>query len=215
MTEITKTERTRVKRLPGRGAYDRDTIEQILDEALIAHVGFEHEGAPAMIPTAHWRMGERVYIHGSSKNRMLLSLKDGVSCCLCVTLLDGLVLARSTFHHSMNYRSVIIYGQAEEVTDPDHKLAALEAFSERLAPGRWAEVRGPNRQELKATRVLSLPITEASAKVRSGPPIDDEPDYALPVWAGVVPIRLTVGEPVPDPRLPGEIAIPGHARHLE
>ena len=115
----------------------------------------------------------------------------------------------------MNYRSVIIYGQAEEVSDPDHKLAALEAFSERLAPGRWAEVRGPNRQELKATRVLSLPITEASAKVRSGPPIDDEPDYALPVWAGVVPIRLTVGEPVPDPRLPGEIAIPGHARHLE
>ena len=215
MTEITKTERTRVKRAPDRGAYDRETIEQILDEALIAHVGFEHKGAPAMIPTAHWRMGERVYIHGSSKNRMLLALKRGAPCCLCVTLLDGLVLARSTFHHSMNYRSVIIYGQAEEVTDGDLKMAALEAFSERLAPGRWAEVRGPNRQEFKATMVLSLPITEASAKVRAGPPIDDEPDYALPVWAGVVPIRLTAGEPVPDPKLPGETAIPGHARHLE
>ena len=215
MTQITKTERTRVKRLPSRGSYDRETIEQILDEALIAHVGFEHDGAPAMIPTAHWRMDERIYIHGSSKNRTLLALKDGAQCCLCVTLLDGLVLARSTFHHSMNYRSVVIYGQAEEVTDPDRKIAALEAFSERLAPGRWAEVRGPTRQELKATTVLSLPITEASAKIRSGPPIDDEPDYALPVWAGVVPLRLAAGEPVPDPRLPSNIAIPDHARHLD
>ncbi len=214
MTEITKTERTRVKRAPDRGSYERQTIEQILDQALIAHVGFEHKGAPAMIPTAHWRMGERVYIHGSSKSRMLLALKRGAPCCLCVTLLDGLVLARSAFHHSMNYRSVVIYGQAEEVTDGDLKMAALEAFSERLAPGRWAEVRGPNRQEFKATMVLSLPITEASAKVRAGPPIDDEPDYALPVWAGVIPIRLTAGEPVPDPKLPGETAIPGHARHL-
>ena len=215
MTQIRKTERTRVKRLTSRGSYDRETIEQILDEALIAHVGFEHDGAPAMIPTAHWRMDERIYIHGSSKNRTLLALKDSAQCCLCVTLLDGLVLARSTFHHSMNYRSVVIYGQAEEVTDPDRKIAALEAFSERLAPGRWSEVRGPTRQELKATIVLSLPIAETSAKIRSGPPIDDEPDYALPVWAGVVPLRLAAGEPVPDPRLPGDIAIPDHARHLD
>ncbi|MHA1537770.1 MAG: pyridoxamine 5'-phosphate oxidase family protein [Alphaproteobacteria bacterium] len=215
MSEITRTERTRVKRLHERGSYERETIHQIIDEALIAHVGFEHQGAPAMIPTAHWRTGETIYIHGSSKNRMILALRKGAPCCLCVTLLDGLVLARSTFHHSMNYRSVILYGKFEAVTERDHKMASLEAFTEKLAPGRWLEARGPNEQEMKATTVLSMPIAEASAKIRTGPPSDDEPDYALPIWAGVVPLRLAAGEPVPDPKMPAGRDVPDHAFHLK
>ena len=214
MTAIKQTDRTRVKRVPERGQYDRATINAILDEALIAHVAFEHDGAPAIIPTAFWRHGDDVLIHGSSKSRMLLALRDGAPCCICVTLLDGLVLARSAFHHSMNYRSVVIYGAMHAVTDPDQKLAALEGFTERIAPGRWPEIRGPNAQEFKATMVLSMPIDEASAKVRVGPPKDDEPDYELPVWAGVVPIRLVAGEPEIDPAMKHAAEVPEHASHF-
>jgi uncharacterized protein len=193
-----KTPRTKLRRLPKRGAHDRPTIDAILDEALISHVGFVFDGRPAVIPTLHARIGDEVLIHGSAASRMLRRLADGVDVCLTATLIDGLVLARSAFHHSVNYRSVVLYGKARLVTEPDEKEAALEAFTERLLPGRWADVRWPTRKELKATSVLTLPIAEGSAKVRNGPPIDDEPDYALDVWAGVVPLTLTRGEPVQD-----------------
>jgi uncharacterized protein len=193
-----KSPRTKLRRLPKRGAHDRPTIDAILDEALISHIGFVHEGKPAVIPTLHARVGDEVMIHGSAASRMLRALAGGVDVCLTATLIDGLVLARSAFHHSVNYRSVVLYGQAKLLTEPDEKERALEAFTERLVAGRWAEVRWPTRKELKATTVLTLPIAEGSAKIRSGPPIDDEPDYALDVWAGVVPLTLTRGEPVQD-----------------
>jgi uncharacterized protein len=198
VSEQLKTGRTKLRRLPKRGAHDRGTIDAILDDALISHIGFVHDGRPAVIPTLHARIGDEVLIHGSAASRMLRALATGVDLCLTATLIDGLVLARSAFHHSVNYRSVVLYGTARIVTEPDEKEAALEAFTERLLPGRWAEVRWPTPKELKATSVLALPIEEGSAKVRSGPPIDDEPDYALDVWAGVVPLSLTRGEPVPD-----------------
>jgi hypothetical protein len=193
-----RTTRTKLRRLPKRGAHDRPTIDAILDEALISHVGFVHDGKPAVIPTLHARVGDEVLIHGSAASRMLRALATGIDACLTATLIDGLVLARSAFHHSINYRSVVLYGTARLVEEPDERERALEAFTERLVPGRWAEVRWPTRKELKATTVLRLPIEEGSAKVRSGPPIDDEPDYALDVWAGVVPLTLTRGVPVPD-----------------
>jgi nitroimidazol reductase NimA-like FMN-containing flavoprotein (pyridoxamine 5'-phosphate oxidase superfamily) len=214
MKPIKKTARSRVKRRPKRGVYDRETINAILDEALIAHVGFDLDGAPAVIPTAIWRAGDRLHIHGSAKSAMLLALKDGAEACICATLLDGLVLARSAFHHSMNYRSVVLYGRATEVTDAQEKAAALRGFTEKLAPGRWDEIRGPNRQELKATIVLAFPIEEASAKIRVGPPIDDEADHELPVWAGVVPVHLAFGAPVSDPAMRAATPVPRHARHL-
>ena len=199
------SDRTRLRRLPERGAHDRPTIDAILDEALIGHVAFTYEGAPAVIPTAVWRMGDRVYFHGSAASRMLRGLRadsqGGAACCVCVTLLDGLVLARSAFHHSMNYRSVVVCGSAVDVTGPAEKLAALEVFTEKVQPGRWAEVRLPTEQELKATTVLSLSLAEASAKVRTGPPVDDEADYAHDVWAGVVPLALRRGELGEDPRM--------------
>jgi len=197
-TASLKSPRTKLRRLPKRGAHDRETIDAILDEALISHIGFVHDGRPAVIPTLHARLGDEVLIHGSAASRMLRALAGGIDLCLTATLIDGLVLARSAFHHSVNYRSVVLYGSARLVTEPDEKEAALEAFTERLLPGRWADVRWPTRKELKATNVLTLPIEEGSAKVRSGPPIDDEPDYALDVWAGVVPLTLTRGEPVQD-----------------
>jgi nitroimidazol reductase NimA-like FMN-containing flavoprotein (pyridoxamine 5'-phosphate oxidase superfamily) len=193
-----KTTRTKLRRLPKRGAHDRPTIDAILDEALISHVGFVHDGRPAVIPTLHARVGDEVLIHGSAASRMLRALATGIDLCLTATLIDGLVLARSAFHHSVNYRSVVLYGTAQLVSEPEEREAALHAFTERLLPGRWDEIRWPTRKELKATTVLRLPIEEGSAKVRSGPPIDDEPDYALDVWAGVVPLTLTRGEPVPD-----------------
>jgi uncharacterized protein len=196
--EQLKTPHTKLRRLPKRGAHDRPAIDAILDEALISHVGFVHDGRPAVIPTLHARLGDDVLIHGSAASRMLRALAQGIDVCLTATLIDGLVLARSAFHHSVNYRSVVLYGQAQLVTEPAAKEAALEAFTERLLPGRWADVRWPTRKELKATSVLTLPIAEGSAKVRTGPPIDDEPDYALDVWAGVVPLTLTRGEPVQD-----------------
>jgi nitroimidazol reductase NimA-like FMN-containing flavoprotein (pyridoxamine 5'-phosphate oxidase superfamily) len=198
MTEIAVTDRTRVRRLAKRGAYDAATIHAILDEALICHVGFAVDGKPVVIPTIHWRDGDRLYVHGSGASHMLRNLRDGVEACVTVTLLDGLVLARSAFHHSMNYRSVVIFAKAVEVTDRDEKLRALEKLVEHIVPGRSAEVRAPNESELRQTLVLALPIEEASAKIRTGPPIDDDEDYSLPVWAGVVPITLTRGEPIED-----------------
>ncbi|HET8756003.1 MAG TPA: pyridoxamine 5'-phosphate oxidase family protein [Solirubrobacteraceae bacterium] len=192
------TPRTKLRRLPKRGAHDRATIDAILDEALISHVGFVFDDKPAVIPTLHARIGDDVVIHGSAASRMLRALSQGIDVCLTATLIDGLVLARSAFHHSVNYRSVVLYGQAELLTAADEKERALEAFTERLLPGRWAGVRWPTGKELKATTVLKLPITEGSAKARTGPPIDDEPDYALDVWAGVIPLTLVRGEPVQD-----------------
>ncbi len=207
------TQRTQIKRLPQRGDYDRQTIYEILDEGLICQVGFVIEAQPIVIPTAYGRVGDRLYIHGSPASRMLRTLKEGVNVCVTVTLLDGLVLARSAFHHSMNYRSVVVFGQAKLVENTDEKLEALKAFTEHVMRDRWAEVRLPNRQELAGTLVLALPLTEASAKMRSGAPIDDEADYELPVWAGELPLRLTTLQPVADPRLAPDIELPAHIQN--
>ena len=204
----TSTPRTRVRRLPKRGGYDRATIDPILDEALIAHLGFAVDGQPYVIPTLHARVGDSVYVHGSAASRTLKHLAQGFPACLTVTLVDGVVLARSIFNHSLNYRSVVVLGHAEPVTERTEKLEALVAFSERILPGRWAEVREPSAKELKATSILRLPITEASAKVRSGPPGDDEPDYAIPVWAGVIPLALVRGTPIPDAKLAFDLPAP-------
>lgn len=201
---IPVTDRTRVRRLPTRGAYDTSTIHAILDEALLCHVGFVVDGSPVVIPTIHWREGDTLYFHGSAASRMLRSLRDGVDACVTVTLLDGLVLARSAFHHSMNYRSVVVFGKARPVTDDAEKLRVLDSLVEHVMRGRAKEVRPPNEIEMKQTLVLALPIEEASAKVRAGGPVDDEEDYALPVWAGVLPLTLTPGAPVPDVGVTGE-----------
>jgi nitroimidazol reductase NimA-like FMN-containing flavoprotein (pyridoxamine 5'-phosphate oxidase superfamily) len=201
----------RVRRSPNRAAYDRATIDAILDEALVCHLGFVHNNQPFVIPTLHARLGDRLYVHGSSASRMLGTLATGTPACVTVTLLDGLVLARSVFHHSVNYRSVVLLGTATAVSDPDEKTAALRAFTNHLVPGRWDDVRPPTEQELKATSVLYLPLDEASAKVRSGPPLDDEEDYALDAWAGVVPLSLQAGAPLPDPRLTAGIGAPDYA----
>ncbi|OGK86742.1 MAG: flavin-nucleotide-binding protein [Candidatus Rokubacteria bacterium GWC2_70_16] len=206
------SERTRVQRAPQRAAYDRATIEAILDEGLTCHVGFAVEGQPYVIPTNYGRVGDRLYLHGSSASRMLRSLRDGIPVCVTVTLLDGLVLARSAYHHSMNYRSVVVLGTAVEVTDPAERLLGLEAVSEHVLRGRWREVRPPSDKELRATMVLRLPVTETSAKIRTGPPLDDEEDYALPCWAGVIPLQLAPQPPVPDPRLAAGIALPASVR---
>jgi nitroimidazol reductase NimA-like FMN-containing flavoprotein (pyridoxamine 5'-phosphate oxidase superfamily) len=205
---IAKTDRTKVRRLPKRGVYDRETINAILDEAFICHVGFAIDGQPYVIPTGFARIENDLYIHGSSASRMLRSLAGGVDVCVTVTLIDGLVLARSAFHHSMNYRSVVILGKAGLVEDNDEKMKALEAFTEHVIPGRWEEVRWPTELELKATTVLKLPIEEASAKIRTGGPVDDEEDYEMNVWAGVLPIKLTPGEPVDDARLKDGLEVP-------
>jgi uncharacterized protein len=205
-----QTPRTQIKRLPQRGEYDRQTIYDILDEGLVCQVGFVVNGQPFVIPTAYGRVEDRLYIHGSPASRMLRTLKAGVEVCVTVTLLDGLVLARSAFHHSMNYRSVVVFGQAKLVEDADEKLEALKAFTEHVMRDRWAQVRPPNRQELAGTLVLALPLSEASAKIRSGAPVDDEADYDLPVWAGELPLKLTPLRPIADPRLAADIALPAH-----
>ncbi len=207
MSKSLQTDRTTVRRLAKRASYDRDLVYSILDEALICHVGFVVDVQPVVIPTIHWREGDRLYLHGSTASRMLRSLRDGVDTCVTVTLLDGLVLARSAFHHSMNYRSAVIFGRATEVTG-EEKDRALTGLVEHVCRGRSAAVREPNEVELQQTLVLSLPIEEASAKVRSGGPVDDEEDYALPVWAGVLPLRVVPQEPVADDRLPDGIAVP-------
>lgn len=205
---LRETKRTSVKRLPKRGNFDRETINAILDEAFICHVGFSVDGQPYVIPTGFARIGDELYIHGSAASRMLRSMADGIDVCVTVTLIDGLVLARSAFHHSMNYRSVVILGRAKMVEDAVEKNRALEAFTEHIIPGRWADVRWPTERELKATTVLRLPITEASAKIRVGDPVDDEDDYSLNVWAGTVPLGLNPGEPIPDSQLGPDIEVP-------
>ena len=211
MDEIPRTDRTTVRRLPARGAYDRTLIHSILDEGLICHVGFVADGRPFVIPTIHVRVGDRLYVHGSPASRMLKAMAGGVEVCITVTLLDGLILARSAFHHSMNYRSVVLFGEARPVDDPAEKARVLQVLAEHLVPGRWRDIRVPTPGELKATSVLSLPIDEASAKVRTGPPVDDEDDYALPIWAGILPLSIAAGEPVPCPRLLPGIVPPSYA----
>jgi len=190
------TSRTRIVREPQRAVYDRDAINQILDEAFLCHIGFVADGQPYVIPTSYGRDGDVLYIHGSAASRMLRNLDQGVPVCITVTLLDGLVLARSVFNHSMNYRSVVILGTARLVDDPVEKLAALRALSEHILPQRWDDSRQPNEKELKATSVLRIPIEEFSAKVRVGPPIDDEEDYSFPTWAGVIPLEMKTGAPI-------------------
>jgi nitroimidazol reductase NimA-like FMN-containing flavoprotein (pyridoxamine 5'-phosphate oxidase superfamily) len=208
MKDITATPRTQVRRLPQRAVYDREVVHAILDEGFICHVGFAVDGQPYGIPTAYGRAGDTLYLHGSTASRMLRNLADGVRVCFTVTLLDGLVLARSAYHHSMNYRSVVVLGTAVEVTGEDARLEALETISEHIIRGRWTDIRPPNALELKATRVLRLPIEEASAKVRTGPPVDDEEDYDLPYWAGLLPMRLEIGAPIADPRLRPDVGVP-------
>ncbi len=208
---LLQTERTKLKRLPKRGHFDRETVYGILDEGFICHVGFAPQGQPFVIPTGYARVDDKLYIHGSQASRMLRTLSGGVDACVTVTIVDGLVLARSAFHHSMNYRSVVIFGRARIVEDREEKMAALVALSEHIVRGRWADVREPNEEEFIKTTVLELPLVEASAKIRTGPPLDDEEDYALPIWAGVIPLSLQAGEPVNDPRLPDGIEVPEYA----
>jgi len=206
------TARTRLRRRPARAAYDRATVYAILDEALICHVGFSVDAQPYVIPTIHARVGDQLYMHGAAASRMMRALGEGIPACVTVTLLDSLVLARSAFHHSMNYRSVVVLGTATTVTDHAERLAALEAIVEHVVPRRWREVRPPNAKELRATAVLRLPLREVSAKVRTGPPIDDADDLALDVWAGVLPLRTVVGPPVADPLLAAGITLPDSVR---
>lgn len=202
--------RTRVRRAPKRGVYDRDTINAILDEALVCHVGFVHEGQPFVIPTLHARVDDVVYLHLSTASRLVRTLSQGIPCCLTVTLLDGIVLARVAFLHSANYRSVVVLGEARVVDDPEEKLQALKAFTEQMVPGRWDAVRQPNRKELKATQVLALPLDEASAKIRTGPPLDEDEDLDNDVWAGHIPLELLPSPPQPDPRGRDDLAVPEH-----
>ena len=213
MSSFPPTERTTLKRLPKRSEYDHAAVFEILDEAFICHVGFIVDGKPVVIPTSYCRVGDDVYIHGSAASRMLRSLEQGIDVCVTVTLIDGLVLARSAFHHSINYRSVIIFGKANVVDDADEKIRALHAFTEHVVPGRWDEVRLPTEAELRSTLVLKVPLVEVSAKVRTGPPIDDDEDYNLAVWAGVVPLKLIADAPVIDDRVLAGIEAPEYVTH--
>jgi uncharacterized protein len=208
MSTFTPTARTQVKRLPKRGAYDRETVFKILDEAFVCHVGFVVDGQPYVIPTNYGRAGETLYLHGSAASRMLRTLSEGIPVCVTATLIDGLVLARSAFHHSVNYRSVVVLGTARLVEDPAEKMEALRLFTEHIMKGRWDEIRRPTEQELKATTVLAVPIEEVSAKVRTGGPVDDEGDFELPMWAGVLPLPVLPGAPIADSRLKAGIAVP-------
>ncbi len=209
---LAQTERTRLKRVHERGHFDKATVHAILDAGMICHVGYVVDGAPYVTPTIYWREGDMVYWHGSSASRMLRHQAAGAPVCLTVSLIDGIVLARSGFHHSVNYRSVMVFGAAREVVDAQAKERHLEIFMERLFPGRWAEIRAVEDQELKATTLLGMAIEEASAKVRTGPPVDDEPDYALPIWAGILPLETVAGAPVPCPRLAETTAEPAYVR---
>ncbi|MGB3135237.1 MAG: pyridoxamine 5'-phosphate oxidase family protein [Nodosilinea sp.] len=210
---LSPTPRTQVKRIAQRASYDRQQVYNILDEALICHLGFVVNDQPFVIPTAYGRLDDRVYIHGSPASRMLTSLEQGIQVCFTVTLLDGLVLARSAFHHSMNYRSVVLFGTATRVDDADEKMAALKAFTNHVVRDRWDDVRPPNRQELAGTLVLAMPIAEASAKVRTGPPIDAAEDYALPVWAGEIPLKLTAAAAITDSKGVPDLEVPSYATH--
>jgi hypothetical protein len=215
MSQFTPTDRTQVKRLPKRGHYERETVYSILDTAFVCHVGFSVDGQPFVIPTNFGRSGDTLYLHGSAASRMLKTLSGGVPVCVTVTHVDGLVLARSAFHHSVNYRSVVILGNAQLVEDPAEKMAALRIFTEHVMKGRWNDVRIPTEQELKATTVLSLPLEEVSAKVRTGGPIDDEADYALPVWAGVLPLETVPKAPVPDAQRKNDPPIPEYLKNYK
>src|SRR5579863_6797959 len=208
MSTFAPSERTQIKRLPKRGHYDRETVFKILDEAFVCHVGFVVDGQPYVIPTNFGRSGDTLYLHGSAASRMLRSLSEGIPVCVTVTLVDGLVLARSAFHHSVNYRSVVILGTAHLVSDPAEKMEALRLFTEHIMKGRWDQIRWPTELELKGTTVLALPIEEVSAKVRTGDPKDDEEDYELPIWAGVLPLPVVPATPIPDTRLKAGIAVP-------
>jgi uncharacterized protein len=210
MENFAPTERTTLKRLPQRGSYDREVVYRILDEGFICHVGFAVDGQPFVIPTAYGRIGDTLYLHGSAASRAMRGLSGGIPMCVTVTLVDGLVLARSAFHHSINYRSVVILGVATVVAAAEEKMTALRAFTEQVIPGRWVDVREPNEQELKGTSVLALPLLEVSAKIRTGPPKDDEEDMAIPVWAGELPLRITTGSPVDDPQLLAGISPPAY-----
>jgi hypothetical protein len=208
MSPFPQTERTRLRRIPKRGFFDRETIYPIIDEAFVCNVATTVEGHLRMIPTAHWRHGDRFYIHGAKASKLLKALAAGTDACVNVTLVDGLVLARSAFHHSMNYRSVVLFGKAQVVTDEAAKMASLEHFVERVFPGRWSEVRPPNPKEMAATSVLYFDMAEVSAKVRTGPPVDDDEDHALDTWAGVLPLQLQAGALIDDPLLRMGIAAP-------
>jgi uncharacterized protein len=212
MPEFAVDDRNRVRRGAHRADYDRDTVYAIIDEALYCHVGFVQDGLPYVIPTNHARMDDRVILHGSTASRMLEAAGSGAPLCVTFTLLDGLVLARSVFSHSVNYRSAVVFGKGEVVTDAAEKLAALEAITEHILPGRWADARRPTEKELNATAVVAMAIESASAKARSGPPGDNEADYALPVWAGVLPMRRAFLSPEPDPALRGDVAIPDYVK---
>jgi len=212
MSDFTPTERTQVKRLPKRGKYERETVFAILDAGFVCHVGFTVDGQPYVIPTNYGRSGDTLYLHGSAASRMLRTLSEGVPMSVTVTHVDGLVLARSAFHHSVNYRSVVILGTARLVTDLAEKMEALRVFTEHVMKGRWDDVRQPTEQELKATTVLALPLEEVSAKVRTGGPIDDEADYTLPVWAGVLPLETVAKEPLADPQRKNNPAVPEYLK---
>ena len=212
MSEFANTNQNRVRRLPERGAYDKETIYAILDAAIFCHVGIVQAEQPVVIPTLHARIDDRLLLHGATTSRLLKYAQTGQPLCVTVTLLDGLVLARSVFHHSVNYRSAVLFGQGHLVAEKEAKLAALAAFTERLLPGRWQDARQPSANELKATAVVAMPISSASAKVRTGPPGDDEADMTLPVWSGVVPLQMQVGEPIADPTLMPGIEMPEYLR---
>jgi nitroimidazol reductase NimA-like FMN-containing flavoprotein (pyridoxamine 5'-phosphate oxidase superfamily) len=206
------SDRTKVRRIADRGAYDRETIYSILDEALVCHVGIVQDGQPFVMPMLHARVGDNLYLHGSVGSRLLRRLAAGDPACITATLLDGLVVARSVFHHSLNYRSVVVLGKATEIAAREQKLAALKELVERVIPGRSEDARGPNEQELTATMIVSFPLIECSAKIRNGPPKDDEEDYALPIWAGVLPSRTVFDAPQPDGRVPPSVAVPQYLR---
>ena len=207
---MNRTKRTELRRLPNRGSHEAETVNAILDAGMLAHMGFQLDGQPFVIPTLYGRDGEKLYLHGSAASRMLRALEQGIPACVNVALIDGMVLARSAFHHSMNYRSVVAFGTARKIDDAEQKVLALRIISEHLLPGRWDDVRSPTEQELKATSVLEFCIEEASAKIRQGPAADDEDDYQLPIWAGVLPLSLEAGTPVADPRLIDGIEMPAY-----
>jgi nitroimidazol reductase NimA-like FMN-containing flavoprotein (pyridoxamine 5'-phosphate oxidase superfamily) len=210
MTDFTRTDRNRIKRLPQRGHYDRETIHRILDEALICHVAFVDKGQPYVIPTNFARVEDRIVLHGAKASRLLKHIEVGHPICVEATIVDGLVLARSVFHHSVNYRSVVVFGKGRLIEDQQEKLTALQAVTEHLIPGRWQEARLPNPKELNATRVVSVQIEEASAKIRMGPAVDEQEDYDLPVWAGLLPMQEVTLPPIRDERLPGDIPLPDY-----
>ena len=213
---MNQTKRAQLRRYPNRGSHEPEVIHGILDEAFLAHIGFQVDGQPFVIPTLFGREAEKLYLHGSAVSRMLRELETGIPACVTVTLVDGMVLARSGFHHSMNYRSVIAFGTAHKIGEPEEKRRALRIISDHVMAGRWDEVRGPSDKELNATAVIEFSIEEASAKIRCGPPLDDEEDYALPVWAGVLPLALEAKTPIPDPRLPDDVKVPEHVlRHFK